>query len=113
MQKTNNVKADAIHLLLDQDAIQAVAIYEDDIYDTYDDTYDELKQGRREIYTTIPHFLNFKYAKKLFVHTVRIIHEITLGRCHGTKREIKKTHNIEKLLLSDEFDWWKKNSITK
>ena len=113
MQKTNTIKADAIHLLLNQEAIQTVARYEDDIYCTYEDTYNELKQGRREIYTTIPHFLNFKYAKKLFVHTGRIIHEITLGKGHGTAREIKKTHNIEKLLLSDEFDWWKKNSITK
>ena len=66
MQKTNTVKADAIHLLLDQEAIRTVARYEDDIYYTYNDTYNELKQGLREIYTTIPHFLNFKYAKKAF-----------------------------------------------
>lgn len=102
-----NIRADAVHLLLNKEAVKTIAWYEDDIYFTYEETYSELNQGRREIYTTVPHFLSFKYAKKLFVHINSEVYEITIGKCCGTTREIKKTHNIEKLLFAGEFDWWK------
>lgn len=58
------------------------------------------------VHTTQTHFLNWVYAKKLFVHCYGKVHEITLGNCEGTNREIKAGHNIEKMLLSGEFSWF-------
>ena len=59
------------------------------------------------LHTTQTHFLRFHYGKRLFVHTPdRKVHEITLGKCEGTNREIRKSHNIEKMLIAGEFDWF-------
>lgn len=121
-------KADTVHLLLNNEAIRYLW---DDLYRrrlsatdilfqkpfdttnetlffTYEDTMREICDGLRDIYTTVPHFLNFKYAKRLFVHVDNDIHEITIGKCDGTTREISESTNIEKLLNAGEFDWWAK-----
>lgn len=59
------------------------------------------------LHTTQTHFLKFSYGEKLFVHTADgKVHEITLGKCEGTGREIIRFHNIEKMLLQGEFDWF-------
>ena len=59
------------------------------------------------LHTTQTHFLRFSYGEKLFVHTLDgEVHVITLGDCEGTNREIKEGHNIEKMLLQGEFDWF-------
>lgn len=60
-----------------------------------------------KVNTTQTHFLSFKYAERLFVHVDGQVHEITLGECEGTTREIKEGHNLENLLLASEFDWFK------
>ena len=61
------------------------------------------------IHTTQPHFLQFRYGYRLFVHTDRhdlVGHEITLGDCVGTERIIREAHNLEKMLIAGEFDWF-------
>lgn len=97
----------------------------DDAYNKYDfktaicidDCFKYLNENteghRLRLITPQPHFLNFKYSDRLFVtinnrdgngyHT----HEITLGKCDGTDREITKSLNLEKLLYSGEFSWYR------
>lgn len=107
IKKPEKQKADTIHLLLNGDAVcNQQRFGESEILFTYDDTAREIRDGLRDIYTTVPHFLNFKYAKRLFVHVDNDIHEITIGKCDGTTREISESTNIEKLLYAGEFDWW-------
>jgi len=62
------------------------------------------------VHTTQPHFLSFDYLPaRLFVHFYNNnreeIHEITLGSCEGTDKELRKAHNLEKMLLAGSFDW--------
>ena len=58
------------------------------------------------VHTTQTHFLTFMYAERLFVHCYGRMHEITMGDCEGTKREISEAHNIEKMLIAGEFSWF-------
>ena len=74
---------------------------------TYQDTVDMLNADISIIHTTQPAFLQFKYAKRLFIILNKEIHEITLGKCEGTDKEIRKAHNIEKMLLNGAFDYFR------
>lgn len=74
------------------------------LYQTNKDIY-ILK--RKRIDTTIPTFLSWEYSKKLFVHIDGEVHEIKLGDTEGTEREIKLGHNLCKMLLAGEFDWYR------
>ena len=60
------------------------------------------------VYTTIPRYLSFQYAKRLFVHVNGEMHEITLGNCDGTQREIKEHHLLHKMLFNNVFSWYQK-----
>ena len=89
------------------------------IYDTYIKTEKMIQATLNTheydfiIHTTQPHFLSFKYLPaRLFVHFYNKddreeIHEITLGRCEGTEKELREAHNLERMLLAGSFDWWK------
>lgn len=64
--------------------------------------------GKKSIlHTTQLNFLSFAYAERLFVYINGELHEITLGKCEGTNREIREAHNIGKMLISGEFDWFR------
>lgn len=74
---------------------------------SYQETLDWLKENPFMVPTTQTHFLQFKYAKRLFVRVNGEIHEITLGKCEGTDREIRPAHNIEMMLLNGAFDYYR------
>lgn len=78
-------------------------------YASYLDTLEAISKNEKRIDTTQPHFLHFSYGYRLFVHTDSNDldgHEITLGECEGTNREIRVAHNIEKMLIAGEFKWF-------
>lgn len=67
-----------------------------------------LDAGEEIVFTTQLAALSFDNAEKLFVYTQDgVCHEITKGRCEGTRREIKASHDLVKLLLHGEFDWFR------
>ena len=89
------------------------------IYDDYIGTKEMIQTALDDqdfdyiIHTVQPHFLSFDYLPaRLFVHFYNENHqeevyEITLGSCEGTEKELRKAHNLERMLLAGSFDWWK------
>lgn len=78
---------------------------------TFKETEVAIKQKKEVVCTTQTHFLSFKYAERLFVRVNGREYEITLGKCEGTSREIKVSHNLERLLFAGEFDWFEGESV--
>lgn len=75
-------------------------------YTTFVETDSAILRGERIVYTTQPHFLSFRYTSRLFVHYKNKIHEINRGNTEGTDRIIKDGHNLERMLIAGEFNWF-------
>ena len=96
-------RAEELHLYLD---LQDLAEMEY-ACDTYRETQERFESTLDGIVrTTIPFFLSFDFADRLFVHCNCDVHELTVGECEGTERYIRKSHNLQKMLFAGEFSWF-------
>lgn len=104
---TDYEKKKEIHLYLDANEEM---LRQDEIETTFKRCIEELseKYGKHDILkTTLPCFLSFKYGKRLFVHLKGQKHEIREGVCEGTDKDIRISSNVEKMLLSGSFEYFK------
>lgn len=88
-----------IHIWLDD------AYSEKSCLKTYFATERAIEYDYDVIHTTQISFCSFRYNRRIFIHVNGNIHEIIVGDCDGTTREIKEFHNLEKMLISGEFNW--------
>jgi hypothetical protein len=95
-----------LHLLMDSKSVEKYENCGNTVHKTYIETKNAVDSQTPLIFTTLTHFLSWNYATRLFVHINGEEHELTIGDCEGTTREIRAGHNLEKLLISGEFDWW-------
>jgi len=96
----NGVVYRELHLLLDGEAVEHFVNGGNSVCTTYVDTEDAVRSQTPLIFTTITHFLSWSFATRLFVHVNGEEHELIIGDCKGTEREIREGHNLEKLLIS-------------
>lgn len=87
------------HIWLDMPTVEK-------FYNNYLDTLEAIDRGERIINTTQTHFCRWSFGRKLFVHVNGEIHELTIGKCEGTDKNIREGHNMEKLLLGHHFSWY-------
>lgn len=97
-----------IHLVLDRDSIRGLEAVGQMVYTNYCDTLKAYNDtNTNTVFTTITHFLSFKYSYMLFVHVNNHTIFIRKGKTYGTDRYITEATNLEKLLFSGEFSWFK------
>ena len=92
-----------LHLWMTYNADKMVYDISSTIYST-----EYALRNNKVVHTTIPYYLSFDYAERLFVHMGNIIHEIKIGKTEGTDKEIRKAHNLEKMLMTGVFDWFQR-----
>lgn len=73
---------------------------------TYCATEKAIEDDYDVIHTTISHFCSWRYHRRIFVHVNGEKHEITMGECKGTNKEIRESHNLERMLIAGTFDWF-------
>ena len=97
-----------IHIIMDEKSREELEDSGVKVINTYCETLNALQDTNTiKVFTTVPHFLNFKYSYLLFVHVNRQYIFIRKGKTFGTKRIITDGTNLEKLLYSGEFSWFK------
>lgn len=57
-----------LHLLMDEHAVEKYRNYGNQVYTSYIETDRAVYAQTPLIFTTIPHFLRFDYATRLFIH---------------------------------------------
>lgn len=108
IENTHNIyDTELLILVLDSESIQDSETLTR-IQVTYQDTLNLLKAGEPIVVTTIPQFLSFEYAKNLTVWYKGEEHDLTLGSCEGTDKEIRFAHNLQKILFAGGFSWFPK-----
>lgn len=73
---------------------------------TYCETEKAIEDDVDEIHTTLTYICSWRYCRRIFIHVNGVKHEITMGKCEGTDRTIREGHNLERLLITGEFDWF-------
>lgn len=59
-----------LHLLMDEHAVEKYRNYGNQVYTSYIETDRAVYTQTPLIFTTIPHFLSFDYATRLFIHII-------------------------------------------
>lgn len=97
------------HLYLDGSCIdyyEGVTYSDEILYFTYKETAQLIFEDKFDVvHSTQMCFLSFMIAERLFVHVNGEEHEITLGKCEGTSRYIRKENDLPYLIMAGEFDW--------
>ena len=104
------------HLYLDFETVvkEMDAGQIDSVCETYNDTVHSFCcTANGKVRSVIPQFLSFDYADRLFVHVKGDAHELTLGECEGTSKEIRMAHNLVKMLFTGVFDWFDPDELWK
>lgn len=93
--------------------MKEIHFYMDSPYDpartfhTYDGTNDAIKKGREIIHTTSIANISLDLLDlgyRIFVHRNGRVLECKLGSMDGTEKEIRKPHNILRMIMGHVFD---------
>lgn len=80
---------------------------ENDMFISFDATEKALKNNCNRVDTVQPHFCGTEWILKgyrVFVHMLDDeVVEMKLGQIKNSSKEIRKSHNLEKLLLANHF----------
>ena len=97
-----------LHIYMDGNSFEKYGIVTD-IIPTHETYVEADKAARGEspvVRTTQVACCSFDYGRRVFIHYKGETHEITIGKCEGTDKEIRKSHNIMRMLLTGAFDWY-------
>lgn len=96
-------KAKELHLYLDLDDLGA----DEYACDTYKETQHAFESTLTGIIrTTIPYFLSFNFAEKLFVHCSGEVHELKYDFIKYNEIRLGEPYNKEFMLLSGRYPWF-------
>ena len=100
--QTNTMNKE-IHFYMDA----SYPFYADQVCMNYDDTRSSIERGYEVIHTTSLVNLSFDLLDlgyRIFVHRRGRLLECKLGSMDGTDKEIRRPHNILKMLIAGVFD---------
>ena len=103
LKDQTNMMNKEIHFYMDA----SYPFYADQVCMTYDDTCSSIERGHEIIHTTSLVNLSFDLfdlGYRIFVHRRDKSLECKLGSMNGTDKEIRRPHNILKMLIAGVFD---------